>query len=212
VSINYTRNIVGGDINKVDTELQKIDAVLQSTTVGLSSVTTDATLTGNGTVASPLTVVNSNSGMKGGNSTYYLPVSIPADRFWSSRFVAPLSCAMSKIILTTGSTGAGNILVGIYADNAGNPGALLRSCPTKAIAATDDFIPLLFSLTSSLNLVGGTYYHMAVLPDAAVVFYYANGTTGGWAGYTDAIDYHSGLPNPAPAPGATYVPITFGIY
>jgi hypothetical protein len=67
-----------------------------------------------------------------------------------------------------GSAASGNMRMGLYADNAGEPGALIATTEAKAFSATSSGHWEEFAFTSPPTIVGGIKYWLACHSSANV--------------------------------------------
>jgi hypothetical protein len=102
-----------------------------------------------------------------------------------------------------GSSASGNMRIGLYADNAGEPGALIATTEAKAFTATSSGHWEEFAFTSPPATVGGVKYWLACHTDASVNSRGSDGTSQNDGRRLITQSYASGLPDPYGA-GSSY--------
>lgn len=107
-----------------------------------------------------------------------------------TRYVALGTGTIEELQVYTGNTGS--FKAGIYSDNEGDPDSLLGVNNTGVSGTTSDWTTI--ALSSSVNVISGTYYWLAVIADI-------DNTTKSELGSGTTIyksqSYSSGLPSPA---------------
>jgi hypothetical protein len=102
-----------------------------------------------------------------------------------------------------GSSASGNMRMGLYADNAGEPGALIATTEAKAFSATSSGHWEELTFTSPPTTVGGVKYWLACHTDASVNSRGSDGTNQNDARRLITQSYAGGLPDPFGA-GSSY--------
>jgi hypothetical protein len=92
------------------------------------------------------------------------------------KIVLPFKCTVKGVIIRWGGTVAGNVKVGIYADNGDTPqgGALLASSDSVAKSGTDRIQIVPF--TTPIQLEAGTYWIAYISDEATSIAYYGIGS------------------------------------
>ena len=95
-----------------------------------------------------------------------------------------------------GAVASGNMRIGLYADNAGEPGALIATSEAKAFSATSSGHWEEFAFTSPPTTGGDVKYWLACHADASVNSRGSDGSNQNDARRLIAQSYASGLPDP----------------
>ena len=109
--------------------------------------------------------------------------------FWLVKYTAEATGLLSEIKIK--SPGSYNVKVAVYADNAGEPGALLakKNTSTAVVAGWNTI-----ALENSCLVIQGTDYWEAVITENAILYYHASSTARRWKSAT-----YSGFTFPDPA-------------
>ena len=95
-----------------------------------------------------------------------------------------------------GSSAGGNMRIGLYADNAGEPGALIATTEEKAFSATSSGHWEELTFSSPPTTLGGARYWLACHSDASVNSRGSDGSNQNDARRMITQSYASGLPDP----------------
>jgi hypothetical protein len=85
---------------------------------------------------------------------------------WMTKYTASASGICSEIQIRVGNSVSGNIIVGIYADSYGSPGALLATTASTSISSGSER-SVTISLVSSISITNGQDYWIAANSSAA---------------------------------------------
>jgi hypothetical protein len=102
-----------------------------------------------------------------------------------------------------GSSASGNTRMALYADNAGEPGALIATTEAKAFSATTSGHWEEFTFTAPPTMVDGVKYWLACHTDASVNSRGSDGSNQNDARRLISQSYAGGLPDPYGA-GSSY--------
>jgi hypothetical protein len=119
----------------------------------------------------------------------------PADTVMAQRYTGIAGQVLSASAYL-GSSATGNMRIGLYADNAGEPGALIATTEEKAFSATGSGHREELTFTSPPTTVGGVKYWLACHTDVSVNSRGSDGTNQNDARRLISQSYASGLPDP----------------
>jgi hypothetical protein len=136
-------------------------------------------------------------GQAGGGSSNF-----PANTVMAQRYDGVDGQVLSASVYL-GSSASGNMRMGIYADNAGEPGALIAATEEKAFTATSSGHWEELTFTAPPTTVEGVKYWLACHTDASVNSRGSDGSNQNDGRRLIAQSYASGLPDPFGA-GSSY--------
>lgn len=161
VTLNSVDNVFYGDGSNLTGGGAGTVTDNYSTAVTLSNVAN--VFYGDGSNLTNLT----DTGMKFGQVNGYSAQAYSADRHHATRVLCPSICTITKLIFQVGNTNAFNIKWALYADNAGQPGALLAQTTAMNVGATDDYFQKGATFTSAYTCAADTIYWIAWCADSA---------------------------------------------
>jgi hypothetical protein len=136
-------------------------------------------------------------GQAGGGASNFPANTVMAQRYDS------LSGQVLSASAYLGSSASGNMRMGLYADNAGEPGALIATTEAKAFTATSSGHWEELAFTAPPTTVGGVKYWLACHTDVSVNSRGSDGSNQNDARRLITQSYASGLPDPFGA-GSSY--------